>query len=383
MSKKLVFVSNYLSHYSKTISEAFIKIYGDDFMFIAFTPFNEKRLAAGFHDMNQENFVFRAYESPENLQEAKRIIDEAECVIIGGMPVSYVASRLKLGKITFMQSERFFKGPIWKDIIRFAKYLKYSGGRAQARDPNAKFYLLCNGAFVANDYNLCGLFKNKAYRWGYFPDLKLYDDIEALISQKEPARILWAGRFLNWKHPDLAVILAKNLKALNINFKLKIIGSGEMNDTLAGMIDAMNLHDCVELSGALPTEQVREEMEKSQIFLFTSDRGEGWGVVLNEAMNSACAVVASEKIGAAPFLIKHGFNGLIFHDQDIEDLTRQVVNLLRNSQVASFIGQNAYKTLCNEWNADIAAKRFVKLAENLKVKSEPVTLWENGPCSLI
>ncbi len=383
MSKKLVFVSNYFNHHQAALAEEFRKIYGEDYVFIAFTPFNQKRLAIGYQDMNQAPFVFRAYETPEAEQEARKIIDEAECVIIGGMPVNYVASRLKLGKITFMQSERFFKGPIWKDIIRFAKYLKYSGGRAQARDQNAKFYLLCAGGFVANDYNLCGLFRHKAYRWGYFPDLKLYDDIEALISQKEPARILWAGRFLDWKHPDLAVILAKNLKALNVNFKLKIIGSGEMQDTLAGMIDAMNLRDCVELSGALPVEEVRHEMERAKIFLFTSDRGEGWGVVLNEAMNSACAVVAGEKIGAAPFLIKHGYNGLIFHDRNIEDLTRQVVHLLRNPQVASFIGQNAYEGLCAEWSPEVAAKRFIELAEVLSVKSEPVNLWEEGPCSLI
>ncbi|MBQ7593836.1 MAG: glycosyltransferase family 4 protein [Synergistaceae bacterium] len=383
MSKKLVFVSNYFNHHQRALAEAFVKIYGEDYVFIAFTPFNQKRLAIGYQDMNQFPFVLRAYESPEAEREARRIIDEAEIVIIGGMPVNYVASRLKLGKITFMQSERFFKGPIWKDIMRFVKYLKYSGGRLQARDKDAKFYLLCAGGFVANDYNFCGLFRGKAYRWGYFPDLKRYDDIEALIAQKEPASILWAGRFLDWKHPDLAVTLAKKLKASNVNFKLKIIGSGEMQDTLAGMIDSMNLRDCVELTGALPTEQVRLEMEKSKIFLFTSDRGEGWGVVLNEAMNSGCVVIAGEKIGAAPFLLKHGYNGLIFRDKNAEDLTRQVVHTLRNPERISEIGRNAYETLCDEWNAEIAAERFVKLAESLNAKNEPVTLWENGPCSLI
>ena len=49
-------------------------------------------------------------------------------------------------------------------------------------------------------------------------------------------------------------------------------------------------------------------MEKSEIFLFTSDKGEGWGAVLNESMNSACAVVASHAIGSVPFLLKDGEN---------------------------------------------------------------------------
>ncbi|MBQ7216986.1 MAG: hypothetical protein IJS39_13500, partial [Synergistaceae bacterium] len=132
MTKKLVFVSNYFNHHQKALAEEFVKIFGDDYAFIAMTPFNQKRLAIGYKDMNQAPFVLRAYESPEAWQEARRLIDESDCVIVGGMPVSVVSSRLAQGKLTFMQSERFFKGPLWKDIVRFVKYSRYSGGRVQA-----------------------------------------------------------------------------------------------------------------------------------------------------------------------------------------------------------------------------------------------------------
>ncbi|MBQ3403405.1 MAG: glycosyltransferase family 4 protein [Synergistaceae bacterium] len=379
---KLIFASNYLSHYSRSISEAFIRIYGDDFKFVAFTPFNEKRLSAGFHDMNDAPFVLRAYESPQSMNEAMNAINEAECVIIGGMPVSCVSERLKRGKITFMQSERFFKGPLWKDIVRFAKYCLYSGGRSQAKDAGEKFYLLCAGAFTAWDYNLCGLFRGKAYRWGYFPELKKYDDIGGLISRKKPGSILWAGRFLGWKHPELSVRLAKNLKAMNFDFHVKIVGSGEMQGSLSRMIEAENLNDCVELTGALPTERVREEMESSQVFLFTSGRGEGWGVVLNEAMNSGCSVVAGGKIGAVPYLLKEGYNGLVFRDRDIDDLTAKVAGLFRDSGSASRLGLNAYETLAGMWSPETAARRFVVLADALKVSDGAVRLWDDGPGSL-
>ena len=379
---KLVYASNYLSHYSKSISEAFIKICGDDFRFIAFTPFNQKRLAAGFHDMNDESYVLRAYESPAMMDEAQKIIDEAECVIIGGMPVSYVASRLRRGKITFMQSERFFKGPLWRDIIRYAKYLRYSGGRHEARDPSAKFYLLCAGAFAAWDYNICGLFKGKTYRWGYFPELKKVDDIDGLISRKKPGSILWVGRFLDWKHPDYAVILAKRLRDMNLDFHVRIIGSGEMQETLTRMIESENLGCHVEIAGAMPTEQVRREMEESQIFLFTSGRGEGWGVVLNEAMNAGCAVIAGEKAGSVPYLIKDGHNGMIFRDGDIDGLTEKTAELVRDSVRAGLIGRNAYETVAGEWSPREAAERFMKLSEALRGNVGAVSLWENGPGSV-
>ena len=382
MTKKLVFVSNYFNHHQKALAEEFVKIFGDDYAFIAMTPFNQKRLAIGYKDMNQAPFVLRAYESPEACQEARRLIDESECVIVGGMPVSVVSSRLALGKLTFMQSERFFKGPLWKDIVRFVKYSRYSGGRVQARDPRAKFYLLCASAFAARDYNICGLFRGKAYRWGYFPEVKRYEYIDDMISRKEKGSILWAGRFLALKHPELAVRLAENLRAQGKSFRLKIIGSGEKQDSIAQMIAAKSLNDCVELTGALPVEEVRTEMEKASIFLFTSDRHEGWGAVANEAMNSGCVLVAADKIGSVPYLVKDGKNGIVFRDRSIADLTEKVSALLDEPARMRELGRAAYETVSGEWSAQTAAKRFVELAERLRASEGSVSLWEDGPGSV-
>ena len=180
----------------------------------------------------------------------------------------------------------------------------------------------------------------------------------------------------------MAVTLAKNLKAQGKSFRLRIIGSGEMQEELARMIDAMSLHDCAELCGALPVEQVRAEMERAQIFLFTSDRQEGWGVVLNEAMNSGCAVVAGEKIGSAPYLVRHGENGLIFRDRNIDDLTEKVSALLDEPERVRALGMNAYNSMVNLWSPEVAAKRFVELAETLRGNEGAVSLWEYGPCSV-
>lgn len=378
ISVELVFVSNYLSHYSRTISEAFIRIYGNRFSFIATTPFNQQRISSGFHDMNSLPFVFRAYETPGAMSEARRMIDEADCVIVAGLPVSVVSSRLKGGKLTFMQSERFFKGPLWKDAVRFVKYSRYSGGRSQARSPNSKFYLLCAGAFAAWDYNTCGLFRGKAYRWGYFTELERHD----VFPNKERASLIWAGRFMEEKRPELAVTVAKNLREMGLNFRLRMIGTGAVHGKISEMVDSLRLGDEVELTGALPTAQVRAEMEKSQIFLFTSSRWEGWGVVLNEAMNSGCACVASVKAGSVPYLVKDGVNGLVFRDGDAGDLTEKVAGLLRQPERSSQLGLKAYETVADEWSADEAAMRFVRLAEALDKSTGTVSLWDDGPCSV-
>lgn len=394
MSKKLVFLTNILSHYQLSLSEEFIKIYGDGYLFVATEPFHREMLDYGVEDLNRKPFVLRTYESQEIHAQAMKEAEESECLIICGIPVDVgmVQRRADKGKITFLYSERPLK-PVFRDkpileAVRKIKrivYARFMPRRSETlmrklAGPSRKFFLLCSGAFVSHDFSLMGLFNGSAYRWGYFPAVKNYDDVEALIARKKPASILWAGRCINWKHPEYAVKVAANLRDKGANFNMKIIGSGEMLDTLRGMIDSMNLGGHVELTGAMPPDSVRKEMENSRIFLFTSDAHEGWGCVLNEAMNSCCAVIAGEKIGAVPYLLNHGRNGIIFRDKNTDDLTRITENLLNDSELSSRLGREAYMTVAGEWNPKTAAERFAKLSADLARGGEG-RMFSEGPCS--
>ncbi len=383
--KKLAFVTNFIPHYQVPLAREFAKIYGDDYIFIAMnrpqiegSAMKLSDSALKYRDYSNEKFLFKGWENPEL---ARKFINESECVILGGIPPAILQERLKSGKLTFLYSERFMKGGLLKDLARLIKYNIFSGARKAARNPDSKFYLLCASAFAVKDYNLCGLFKNKAFKWGYFPEVRRYENIDSLISQKTQARILWAGRFINWKHPEFAVKLADNLRNQNINFSLKIAGAGAMYETLSDMIDSLNLFVNLTPEG-LSTEEIRSEMEKSQIFIFTSDKGEGWGAVLNESMNSACAVIAGDKIGSAPYLINDGQNGLLFRNKDIQDLTLKVKNLLTDPGKISRLGRAAYETIINEWNAENAAGKFIKLADSIIAGESIKNLFPEGVCSV-
>ena len=132
--------------------------------------------------------------------------------------------------------------------------------------------------------------------------------------------------------------------------------------------------------GAMPPEAVREHMEKAEIFLFTSDFNEGWGAVLNESMNSGCAVVASHAIGSVPFLIRDGENGLIYRNGDDDGLYKRVTRLIDDPALRDRLGRNAYRTLADTWNAETAAERFLQLSQALLDGKSP-ELFDEGPCS--
>ena len=147
------------------------------------------------------------------------------------------------------------------------------------------------------------------------------------------------------------------------------------------MVSEYNLENEVHMLGSMKPEQVRKYMEQSQIYLFTSDRNEGWGAVLNESMNSACAVVASHAIGSVPFLLKDGENGLIYKDGDEEDLYRKVKMLLNNPDLCQQYGKQAYFTIVDEWNAETATKRFLNLSQAILNENIKPDLILDGPCS--
>lgn len=373
---KVAFFSNYLNHHQLPFALAMDQLTGGQFVFVATTPVPKSRRSFGYDDMNKAYpFVLTTYDSQENKAAAMQLALEADLVIIGSAPEIYIEQRLLQKKLTFRYSERIYKnGPEWhKYPVRLIRYF-WRFGRHKSQ------YLLCASAFTAADFARTGTFLNKTYKWGYFPEVKTHD-VPALMEgkQDEIPRLLWVGRYLPLKHPDDVVLVAERLRQDGYSFSLDFIGSGVMEPQLLQMIEDKGLSDCVHMLGAMKPEEVRTHMEQANIYLFTSDRGEGWGAVLNESMNSGCAVVASHAIGSVPFLMKDQENGLIYRSGDVEMLYEKVKFLLDHPEEQVRLGTAAYQTMKETWNAEVAAERLLTLIDCIQNGTE--TPYQDGPCS--
>ena len=118
-------------------------------------------------------------------------------------------------------------------------------------------------------------------------------------------------------------------------------------------------------------------MDRADIFVFGSSFYEGWGAVMNEAMNSACAVVVSHAVGSAAYLIDSGKNGYIYKFADISELTEKVKSLVLNKDLRQKFGATAYKTISEEWTATVAVERFLKLCEQIENNKSSVTMLKS------
>lgn len=370
----IVFLTNMLTPHQLPLSLQFCKM-TEKYFLIECENSDKKEIPIGWMQKGDFDFVVSYQKLKNNINYYIELINKADIVIFGGYYRDLLRERLKGNKLTFNYSERVYKkGCFWYELpLRAIKYY-WQFGRYK------KLYLLCASAYTAGDYAKTGTFINKAFKWGYFPETKEYD-IEKLVAEKTPNTITWAARLIDWKHPELAVEVARRLKEDGFDFTLNIIGTGELHKKTERAVVDYGLQKEVRLLGAIPPEEVRSYMEKSEIFLMTSDRQEGWGAVLNEAMNSGCAVVANSATGSAPFLIEDGENGFLYSDRDFEALYQKVKFLLLNPDQRKQISKRAYFTILEQWNAENAANRLIKLSNEILKNGKLDVFSDNGLCS--
>ena len=370
---KVVFVSNILTSHQIPFCDSMLRLV-DEFYFVQFEPARESWIEKGQVVYREDFEYLHFFHEEQDLCKTK--ILEADIVIIGSVDLSVLKERLKERKLIFVYLERFYKKGIkLSNIIRVIGGTFLHHGRFQKYGP----YLLCAGGYCAGDAAVFGNYKDRTLKWGYFPETK-NADIAQLIKGKKENSIIWVGRFINWKHPYDMLLAAKKLKERGYRFQLKFLGDGPMLGKLQMRTKKLGLNDCVSFLGSVPNEIVRQEMEQASIFVATSDYQEGWGCVINEAMNSGCAVIGSHAMGAVPFLIKHGVNGFVYESGNVNELTDRCAVLMESPELCNRLGASAYETICTEWNAQSAAERLVGVFWK-KLAGEQEAFEKSGPCS--
>lgn len=367
----IVFVSNYLNNHQIPLCTE-LKNRATQFWFVA----TEANTVWGYQTPMDADYVLEY--NPATKDRVYDLIKSADVVIYGSTPTELINIRMELNKLSFLYSERFYKKGLWRSINPKTRKKLYD---RIVRYKNNEMYVLCAGAFLPLDLKLLGFPTNKCYKWGYFTEVKkvnIGEYIDKKRKQKYP-QILWVGRMDEPKHPEVFVDLVDKLKKDGYVFRALMVGDGPINNRINSMIHQRGLTECIELVGSKSHDEVANLMIDSKIFVFTSDKWEGWGAVLGEAMASGCVPYCSHSIGAVPFLVDDGNNGFVYryghHFEKIEKLEK----LLDDNEYCETICKQAYRTMSEMWNAELAAERLLKLCNSFLSKKG--ICFESGPCS--
>lgn len=371
---KIIFVSVVLNNHQVGVADRLYEITRGDFKFIQTGQCQELDRKGG-EDYSTRPYLVRAEET-EDKSYIWQLIEEADVMIYGAAPIEYLRHRVKTEKLTFLYSERWLKRG-WVNV--FSPRLLRQQLFYHLHCHGKPVYALCASSFAAGDFRKLRSFRNKCFKWGYFPNTPdiNFNDTNKELKNDDAVKILWVGRFIIWKHPEMMIGLAKILQEKGFRYKITMIGDGELRPPIEKEAQELNLN--IEFTGAKSNQEVQEAMRRHEIFCFTSDRQEGWGAVLSEAMGNGCCPVASKEAGATQFLIHDGENGHIFNQTKAEEFYEKVVSLIDNPRRLNEMRNKAYKTIHEQWNAETAADNLYRISESL-LTGQMLEI-KVGPCS--
>ena len=393
----IAYFSNFMNHHQKCLSDELFRLSAGNFVFVETEPIYDWLKKGGYSDFSNLDYVICAWKNEENRKKAEQLALTVDVALFGGYTVlNYLILRARRSdKISFDVSERWLKRG-WLNVLspRLIKS-QYYYHTLFHRKP---VYKLCSSAYAAGDQYKMHSYVNRCYKWGYFTQVDndyIINVPEQGTFKEEIIPLMWCSRFLQWKHPELPVLLAERLKNNGYKFCINMFGSGEKMGATKNLIVKHGVGNYVVLRGNLPNADMLKEMRNHKIFLFTSDKNEGWGAVLNESMANGCVPVVSNAIGSAPFLVKNEENGYLFDspkpnsgihlnktvidEHALDSLYAKVAHLLDEPDNRAIMAQNAYSTMINVWSPKNAATNFLKLVEDLSSGRD--TSIQDGPCS--
>ena len=377
---KIVFYSVILNHHQAPVADELWNLCKGEYRFVELMPPNEE-INKGGRKYDDRPYLIRPWRSETEKTEAMQLAMTADvCVFGGDLSLPYQKARLKKNLLSFEAGERWLKrgyiNLISPRLIKMIASYHLLGWRKKP------LYKLCASAYAANDQYLLGTFKGKCFKWGYFTDVKQIN-VSELNDRKrkdETVLIMWCGRFIDWKHPEIVLRLAKEMKLEGLNVHFDLYGDGPMLKEMKTYAHVEGVEDIVSFYGICPNEFITTAMKEHHLFLMTSDRNEGWGAVANEAMGNGCTLIACREAGSIPFLINDGVNGMMYGKDDFKSLVAMVKRVVRDRGLRESMSEKGFKTIMEEWSPKLAANRLLELSQSLIAGANNISL--DGPCSI-
>jgi glycosyltransferase involved in cell wall biosynthesis len=177
-------------------------------------------------------------------------------------------------------------------------------------------------------------------------------------------KIVMVARFVAYKrHKDLFAAL-KYIKASNgPKFSLSLVGrGGEQQEGIKQAVIEAGLENEVDFLSVVPNEEMKAFYVAHDVFVLPS-YNEAIGIVVPEAMACGLPVVVSDTCGGQTF-VEDGVNGFIFKTFDYFDLAEKIVKL-GDAARRQLMGERAAESIAKNYTNQVAAERFIQLAEKL------------------
>ena len=147
------------------------------------------------------------------------------------------------------------------------------------------------------------------------------------------------GRLVRTKGIHILLQAASRLKAMNISFRLKIIGDGSEREILEGQVKDLNLVDCVTFLGRLTLADLPPALDDVVAIITPSLAGEVFGLVLLEQMQEGRVQIVS---ALGPLNEVVGNAGMKFSPGNSNELARCMRRIILTPSLIKDLGERAH-----------------------------------------
>ncbi len=153
------------------------------------------------------------------------------------------------------------------------------------------------------------------------------------------------------------LIEALSLLAIT-DVSLIIIGDGSEKKKLLRIADKLGVGGKVFIKSGLADEEKFQYLSKSDVYVLSSLH-EGFGIVLQEAMQAGLPIVATN-YGGQTDLIEDGKNGFLVSPKNSKELAAKIKEILDNKDLANSIGKRNEKEI-EKYDYKKISKRYLDL----------------------
>ena len=190
-------------------------------------------------------------------------------------------------------------------------------------------------------------------------DLEVY---EPVAYGDTPPRLFSVGRIVHQKGLDLAMRALSGLQ--DLGWEWRIAGDGPQLDFLKSLAQKLGIADRVYFLGWQSREQLIEQYQWSNLFLFPS-RHEGMPNAVLEAMASGLPVIAS-RIAGSEELVVDGETGILFATEDVEALRVALHKLLTDAPLRQKMGKASRRRVEEHYSWESTARQYALLLEQVQ-----------------
>lgn len=333
---KFCLYAHEISPHLMPLAREMVKMFGaEEVRYVYTNSLGDGRKKMGWVE-TQESWVINKNEQPD---AAGDWLLNSEILLCEHRDLDLWKNRAENGKGIFYTSERWFKPilthlPGWLRLLK-PSYLKMAMRAGRLFNKYDNLVYLVDGVHAAKDFvrvslmaegNMWGalfppelnfdkcpgsyvgnrsrvrvqvLSKRQLLMWGYFVTTSEKDreTVRREHNSGDALKILWVGRFLGWKRVDTIIRAAAGIE----NVSVDLFGVGPEEKRLRKLASRLNAP--VSFHKPVPISEVRKVMREHDMYILSSNAWEGWGAVVNEALEEGMDVVGTYEAGASSAML--------------------------------------------------------------------------------